>query len=202
MITSPTRPTRNRQPLAAIWMNPKNNMIMKRILSIIFIFSSLTCLNAQVRDSITYNTKSRLDWSDFKMIPNSEDTLRSSNLYVTIQMGYKKVNVWTGIATFEAYGFVLRDSSWVKPTFKSDLLLDYMQLQYDISNLLAKQLENEINSEKINAGNRKKTGKYFYFYVDKLERIINKMDNDTNYGRDENMIERWKNKYNNGLINE
>jgi hypothetical protein len=175
---------------------------MKRIILSILLLVPLVKVTAQVRDTMTYNVKSRLDWSDFKMLPDSKDTIKNANLYVTIQMIYKKVNAWTGVATFEAYGFVLRDSSWVKPGSKNDMLLDYLQFKYDVSNLIAKQLESEINNEKINAGNRKKTGKYFYSYIDKLDRFLIKIDKDTNYGKESAKLENWKQKYKNGLLEE
>ena len=90
-------------------------------------------------------------------------------------MTIQKVNIWTGVATFEAYAIVYRNSSWVNQSFMCVELLDYFQLQYDISNFIAKQPENETNSKRINAENRRKISKIFYSYVDKLNNGINQI---------------------------
>lgn len=103
-------------------------------------------------DTISVRSKNILEWSDFKMVPESSS---DASAYIELTFGVfaKKVNVWTGTITVESYGGIRRDLSWVNPQRKSQQLLDYLQLKYEIGHFFAKQSEKEINSKKINAGN-------------------------------------------------
>ncbi|MDR2424550.1 MAG: hypothetical protein LBD59_07485 [Prevotellaceae bacterium] len=156
-------------------------------------------LYAVENDSITYKLKSELDWSDFKMNPDYSD---SSKIYweLTIVTYTKKVDIWFGIIKVESFAGFLRNSSWVKSEFKTDLMLDYVQLKYEIANLYAKRAETEINKKKINAGMTRKISKIIESYIEKMHSTLKLYDVETDFGVNQDMIEKWKNKLINGNI--
>jgi hypothetical protein len=169
---------------------------MKKYLFILIVLFGFIDLKAQPIDTLIYKSKSKLDWTDFKMTPNLSDSNNNAYLDVTIVTFPIKVDIWFGKITVESWAGVLKNSSWVKAEFKNDNLLNYMQLKYDIANLFAKKAEKEINKTK--TGHRSR--KIHLAYVDRLKIILMKMDNETDYGRNQNTMIDWKNKFDKGLI--
>ena len=172
----------------------------KNIFIVLFLFQAIfTC--GQTLNIVTHNTKPKLEWSDFKSEIMSIDTLKGFNFNCTIQMRTLKVNVWTGVTTFEAYGIYYPTTSWVLKSKKSDKLLTYFQLQFDISNAIGKQLEKEINVKKINGAYKNKMENVFKEYETRLNNILQKMDMETENGKNNSEIEKWDSKLKNGTIN-
>ncbi|MDA6070873.1 hypothetical protein NJT12_14750 [Flavobacterium sp. AC] len=106
----------------------------------------------------------------------------------------KKVNVWTGTITVESYGGIRRDLSWVEPEYKSQQLLDYLQLKYNISHYFAKKSEKEINSGKINAGNVNKINAIIEKHLDARDKAINEFDTESSFGNNAEALNKWKEK--------
>ena len=172
---------------------------MKKIFFGVLLLLTFFNLKAIEGDSITYNSKSILEWSDFKMSPDINDSL---NVYLdlTIATFTKKINVLWGTITVESYAGIIRDLSWVKPQYKSQQLLDYVQLKYEIANYFAKKSEKEINRKKINAGFTKRISNIIESYIDAMNTTLKEYDIETNFGRNADIMNRWKDKLNNGEI--
>ncbi|MDR2039340.1 MAG: hypothetical protein LBQ60_15560 [Bacteroidales bacterium] len=171
---------------------------MKRYLFVLAT-TVLSLLNLYANDTIAYKLKSKLDWSDFGMTPNFDD---SSKIHwePTIVTYTKKVDIWFGTIKVESFVGFLKDSSWVKPEFKTDLMLDYVQLKYEIANLYAKKVETEINKKKINAAMTRKISKIIESHIENMNSILERYDIETNFGANQNMIEKWRGKFINGNI--
>jgi hypothetical protein len=150
-------------------------------------------------DTITYKTKNKLEWSDFKMNPDLSDSAKIQ-LNLTIATFTEKADVWFGTIKVESFAGIRRDLSWVKPEFKNDLLLEYVQLKYDIANIYAKRAENEINKKKINASSTQKIGKIIESHIREMNQILEKYDTETNCGDNKDMIDKWKIKMVNGEL--
>jgi hypothetical protein len=154
----------------------------------------------QTLEITTYVKKPKLEWSEFKGENIGDDTLKGFNFYCTLQMKTLKVNVWTGVTSFKAYGIYYPTKSWILTTKKSDQLLSYFQLQFDISNAMGTQLEKEINAKRINGGNKNKMEKVFKAYETRLNNILQKMDMETHYGKNINEIKKWHSKLKSGSL--
>ena len=144
-------------------------------------------------DTISVRSKAILEWSDFKMLP---ETSKDLQVYPELTFGVftKKVNVWTGTITVESYGGIRRDLSWVKPEYKSQQLLDYVQLKYDISHYFAKKSEKEINSGKINAGNVNKINGIIEKHLDARDKALHEFDTESDFGNSAEALNKWKEK--------
>lgn len=155
------------------------------------VMSEMT--KANQGDTISARSKVILEWSDFKMAPQSNKDL---NVHPELTFGVftKKVNVWTGTITVESYGGIRRDLSWVKPEYKSQQLLDYLQLKYNISHYFAKKSEKEINSGKINAGNVNKINAIIEKHLDARDKALNEFDTESNFGSNAEALNKWKEK--------
>jgi hypothetical protein len=150
-------------------------------------------------DTITYRSKKILEWSDFKMLPDSNN-ISKAHIELTFGVFVKKVNVWTGVITVESYGGIRRDLSWVNSQYKSQQLLEYLQLKYEIAHYFAKKSEIEINSKKINAGNRNKINGIIETYLNERDKALNEFDIESDYGNKAEILEKWKMKLSNNEI--
>ncbi|MCF8381009.1 MAG: hypothetical protein K9H49_15650 [Bacteroidales bacterium] len=161
------------------------------------VISEMT--KANEGDTITYRSKKILEWSDFKMLPDSNNDSRV-NIELTFGVFVKKVNVWTGVITVDSYGGIRRDLSWVNSLDKSQQLLEYLQLKYEIAHYFAKKSEIEINSKKINAGNRNRINGIIETHLNGRDKALNEFDIESDYGNRAEIIEKWKQKLHNNEI--
>lgn len=147
------------------------------------------------RDTLIYNENRPLTWADFSAKPDINDTTQhSAHLSTTIQMVQVKVNMWFGHATFDVYGVVFKDASWVKAGNANDINLLHNQVHFEISALIAIMLEKDINKRKINAGSKGKIDEIFYEYDRKLADYQALYDKDTDFGLDAAKQKLWKDK--------
>lgn len=154
---------------------------------------------AKEGDTITLRSKDSLEWSDFKMLPELNNGLRV-HIELTFGVFTKKVNTWTGIITVESYGGIRRDLSWVNAQHKSQQLLDYIQLKYEIAQYFAKKSEQEINSKKINAGSVNTINGIIETHLNGRDKAISVFDTESDFGNRVEIIDKWRQKLRNNEI--
>jgi hypothetical protein len=169
------------------------------LLTLALIAFGFLDLQASESDTITYKTKNKLEWSDFKMNPDLSDSAKI-HLNLTIVTFTKKIDIWFGIIKVESFAGIKRDSSWVKSEYKNDLMLEYVQLKYDIANVYAKKAENEINKKKINAAFTRKIEKIIESHIKEMNFALEKYNIETDFGNNKEMIDKWKIKIMNGEL--
>ena len=150
-------------------------------------------------DTITFRSKKGIEWSDFKMQPDLNNVSKA-HIELTFGVFVEKVNVWTGVVTVECYGGMRRDLSWINLPDKSEQLLEYFQLKYKIGHYFAKKSETEINSRKINAGNRNRINGIIETHINGRDEALNEFDIESDYGNNKEVIEKWKKKIINNEI--
>lgn len=150
-------------------------------------------------DTISMRSKKILEWSDFKMLPKTNNEVHA-HIELTFGVFTKKVNVWTGTITVESYGGIRRDLSWVNPKQQSEQLLNYLQLKYELGHYFAKKSEKEINSKKINAGNVNKINGIIETYLNARNKALNEFDTEVNLGNNAAAIDKWREKLRNNEI--
>jgi hypothetical protein len=161
------------------------------------VISEMT--KANQGDTLTYRTQKKLAWSDFKMLTASNNT-QNYNIELTFGVFKKKVNIWTGTLTVESYGGMRKDLSWVSAEHKSEQLLNYLQMKYEIADYFAKKSEKEINSNKINAGNTNKVNGIIDKFLEQRDKVLNQLDIESANGTRLETIESWKNKQRTGEL--
>ena len=172
---------------------------MKKLILSTLLLLTVFGLKANEGDTITFKSKDKLEWSDFRMSPDPNNTLKV-HMDLTIATFTKKVNIWWGTITVESYAGIRRDLSWVKPQYESQQLLDYVQLRYEIANYFAKKSEKEINSKKINAGNTGRIRKIIETHIAEMNKALDEFDKESDFGNHSEIIDKWKQKLNNEEI--
>lgn len=98
-------------------------------------------------------------------------------------MAHTHTNALTGVASFKSFAYVYRDRSWVYPEHLHDPeVLAHAQLHFDITELYARRLEQEINSRKINGNNRLKMENIFTSFYDEMRQQQKLCDAETTGG--------------------
>jgi hypothetical protein len=144
-------------------------------------------------DTISIRSKASLEWSDFKKSPELNQDL-IVHIELTFGVFSKKVNVWTGVITVESFGGIRRDLSWVNPQHKSQQLLDYLQLKYEIAQYFAKKSEKDINNRKINAANVNLINGIIETHLQGRDKAIRELDNQSDFGKSAEIIGNWRQK--------
>ena len=105
-----------------------------------------------------------------------------------------KVNVWTGVASFDVVAVAFKNQSWVTVNGKTDSELRHQQLYFDISEVVARRLNADINAKKINAGRQKKITEIFFSYDKLLSEMHKSYDIETKFGTDFAKQTEWEKK--------
>jgi hypothetical protein len=180
---------------------------LKRISRFIFLFlllSVLSCYNidhiknrnnpdfSKDSDILIYKMNRKLNWDHFKGTP--PDTITNMTyLNTTIQM-YNNVNVWWGTSNFDAYGIVFMSESWVTQDMINDLNLNHQQKLFDISEIFAQRLENDLNRRRISPSKRDEITKIFNSYDDELQKYQMLYEKETKFGMDSLKQKIWDEK--------
>jgi hypothetical protein len=122
----------------------------------LFLLCAATHLQifGQEAASMIYSLERKLTWDDFSGEPDYADSTKAAQISTTIQLQSSKVNFWTGKARFTGSAIMYKNKSWVKEGFKNDYVLAHEQIHYDIAFLIAKKMEANINSLKVNIMNK------------------------------------------------
>lgn len=116
---------------------------MKNYLLVIAAFAFLIPINAQQR--VKTWDEGALNWFDFQL-SNGTDAEASRLSYNIYCEPVKSRQNDTTIIRLKAIAYVDRDLSWVKADAKSNLLLKYNQVIFNIMELYRRQLQDELNS--------------------------------------------------------
>lgn len=135
-----------------------------------------------------------LVWENFKGTPDSSssfDANTSSGLSYSWSLK-KGISGTEFNYTVESY--FLPEGSWVKPGRKTALLLAHEQLHFDITEIFARQLRQEMeNFERENSRDIKQELRKVYQEIEKERALFQqKFDRETLHGQDEVSQLRWR----------
>lgn len=167
--------------------------IMRILLVVVFSLSGLLA-SGQSGDTIYYNLQNKITWDDFITIPIDTAKLVKADLATTIQMRTTKVNIWTGVSSFDVVAVAFKNQSWVTFNSKTDSELRHLQLYFDISEVVARRLKADVNSKKINAGRQKKITEIFQSYDTLLSEMHKSYAIETKRGTDVVKQTEWEKK--------
>lgn len=167
---------------------------MTRTLLTVTLVLLWTVSIGQSNDTIYYNARNKITWNDFKGTPTDTVKVLNAHLATTIQMRTTKVNIWTGVASFDVVAIAYKNLSWVKTDRKTDDELQHQQLQFDISEVIARRLKTEINNKKLNAGRQKKITEMFREFLNSLADMRKTYAVETKLGTDLVKQEEWEQK--------
>lgn len=165
---------------------------MRKILFL--IFTSLFLNNyTNAQKNARHWSEGKLTWNDFK---EKESTHNISDL--KYYFGYKTEKQRFGDTTvlrIKAESYMDKNLSWVHPNYKTEQLLKYNQVLFDIVELYRRKLQYDI--DQINFMYELE-GKFNYT-LDLCNKEIDQYYSETNEGQDFSMIQKWENQISNEL---
>lgn len=162
---------------------------------------SKNILSSNLRDTLVYDTNSKLKWADFKILIPEESNI-PYQITTDIRMT-ADVNAWLGTyKQFSTMAVLFLDASGVKKSFMTESNLRHIQLIYDLTQIYSKRVEKYMNQTKKGAINQEKIQGEINEFADKLKSEVSQYSIETEYGKNiENQrlwsekIENYKNEF-------
>jgi hypothetical protein len=162
----------------------------------LFVFVSLLSHAQLFDDNDSLISPDNINYNNILGTPDTSNNERFCYLSVSINLQLLKVNAWTGKAKFK--GYVIQDptKSWIKYESMNEENLEYLQTIYYLSRLFAYRLEEYMNGRYIPFLNWMEGVKTRETkdYNEKLTAEISKMEIETDFGNNKQLVEAWKNK--------
>lgn len=131
--------------------------------------------------------KNGLTWDDFKGKPNLDVQFQSElNYYVGYNTDKQKQND-TIIRKYKSYLYMNSGSSWVTPNSKTDDLLLYNQVLFDIIELHKRKFQHTMN---LTANSYEIESKFSIYYQECNERL-NEFKSQSEYGKKNSIVKFW-----------
>lgn len=164
---------------------------MKILFTAILLFVLSTCSFAQAeKDTIYWSPCYKLKWEDFKGSPDT--TLQYEALTFS---GIECKYTFTDTSfTHNVAAFFIRKQSW-KMSWADNIALKHEQVHFDISEVFARRLKNELAKLKPNRETVKKiVADLVKKIIDEKEDMQNQYDEETNFGRKNSLQQKWQQK--------
>jgi len=147
------------------------------------------------RDTLKYNTRSKLKWEDLKItIPENSDIPYNIVSGIDLHSG---LTFWSGkFKNFSIQSIIFLDVSGVKKSFINDTNLIHIQMLFDLAQIYSKKLENYLNTEIPRTGNQEKIFYHINEYKAKLAQEQHNYIYETDYGRNKELQKKWIEKIN------
>lgn len=114
-----------------------------KLLVAMFLFLFLAPFSAE-EEKIIWHENRKLTWADFKATPNGPpDYVASTNSGVSFSFSYKERNGRAEIVYTVRSNFY-PNLSWYRPERVSKYILEHEQMHFDISELFARKLKEEL----------------------------------------------------------
>ncbi len=157
------------------------------------ILLSAACLvgiitNAQVADTIPWQSKQTLTWTDYKGLPDKESHFTA---LTHAEIKYK-VTVYKTLARFEFVTLFMKKSSWTK-TKRDAVLLEHEQIHFNIAELHKRKMMEILSTEKFSYNGFEATIKSIGDSINLLRhRMDNAFDADVANMYDNILVNKWK----------
>lgn len=150
-------------------------------------------LSSKLRDTLIYETNSKLKWTDFKILMPEESNI-PYQITTDIRMT-ADVNAWLGTyKQFSTMTVLFLDASGVKKSFMTESNLRHIQLIYDLSQIYSKRFEKYMNQTKKGAINQEKIQGEISEFSKKLKAEVSQYSKETEYGKNVENQRLWSEK--------
>ncbi len=155
-----------------------------------------TILESANRKKIKYDPTAKINWSDFKLsLPDSSSIPYQFISNLEVKSGSR--SFWMGeFKSFNAQGVFYCDVSKVKPSFATDENLLNIEMLYNLTQIFAKRLEQNLNSDINKTTNHLKIQNIIELYLENLLIEQKLFIKETEYGKNKIVQQKWINKIN------
>lgn len=162
------------------------------MINVLFILIFFICFQP-IENSILWNEKDRLDWSDFKGKPDLKmdaAALTASGLSFELSAKTSKFSLIEFNAVVEARFYP--DKSWYKKEFANSFVLAHEQLHFDITELYARKFRQKIDQATFTVHIKKELSALNKSINMELKEMQQEYDRDSNFSRNAETQLRWQ----------
>ena len=171
----------------------KNNLKSDKLASKVFV--SVSDLPMNTPDTLIYDLKRKLKWSDFKGKPSLTSKYAAT---IFSSFGYQALaKVERGVIRIDTkvWIYMVPNMSWVKSDTRTDYGLAHEQAHFNITKLIAEEFKTEIRTKTFSTVDWQSELQYEYIsFFQKLGKIQAKYDDETAHGINEANQKEWMQK--------
>jgi hypothetical protein len=166
-----------------------------RILLLLQLFLLMKTVSVAQQDTLLWDPRSELKWSDFKGIPDKQSHYAA---LTHAEIRYQ-VTMIKGLARFDFANLFLKKASWTKNNTNL-ILLKHEQIHFDIAELHKRLLINLLYTREFRAATFEKEVKLLGDSINKARSIMDdSFDQDVLHFTDRNRLDKWGTKINREL---
>ncbi|TLP81886.1 DUF922 domain-containing protein [Maribacter sp. ACAM166] len=154
----------------------------------------------QSQKGVQWRPDVRLSWEDFigtDPVGSSAAATTASGISYNFETFYegdeRKVH-------FNVHTYFYPEQSWYKPKFCNEMTLLHEQLHFDITELYARKLREQLANTKFSENIKEEVRKIYKVIIRQLNDFQNKYDSETDYSRNLTVQERWLDEIESALI--
>lgn len=146
--------------------------------ALVFILS----MDIQDEETILWQSSRKLNWTDFKGVPENNRAAAITASGLTYQFSTKKNGEVVAI-DYEVSSYFYPDKSWYRPEVCDTIILSHEQLHFDITELYAREFRRRLKVKKFTS-NVKNEVKAIYREINiELNTYQDQYDTETNFSR-------------------
>ncbi|RRO17115.1 DUF922 domain-containing protein [Flavobacteriaceae bacterium 14752] len=164
-----------------------------KITIIILYFLSVVNV-AFTQTEIVWTKENTVKWENFEAQPQA-DSPQAASINTGIKYTWKTKYIdGNQVLNYEIYAYMKPSKSWVKPSEKSDYLLEHEQLHFDITEYHARKLKQAFDNYKLKPSIKKDLKLIYRQIVKERISMQNQYDKETQHSLDSVVQKQWQDK--------
>tara|TARA_R110002050_G_scaffold267266_2_gene408878 strand:- start:25860 stop:26336 length:477 start_codon:yes stop_codon:yes gene_type:complete len=140
-------------------------------------------MDIQDEETILWQSSRKLNWTDFKGVPENNRAAAITASGLTYQFSTTKKNGEVVAIDYEVSSYFYPDKSWYRPEVCDTIILSHEQLHFDITELYAREFRRRLKVQKFTS-NVKNEVKAIYREINiELNKYQDQYDTETNFSR-------------------
>lgn len=149
---------------------------------------------SQEEKTMEWNVSKKLSWSDFKDNPPASSPIAAVTAS-GISYEFSAVSdVGKMDIDFNVHAYFYPEKSWYRPKVCNNLILSHEQLHFDITELFARKMRNELSAKTFTANIKTEVKVIYERIIKELSEYQELYDNETNFSRNTGKQLQWNKK--------
>lgn len=158
-----------------------------RIYTLGFLLTIFACIGTNVpKNAIPWRKNTLLNWSNFKTLQKAPHNGALTTAMLTF--GYSCTN---NKIQWNVGCWFIPDQSWVKSTMKNDYVLAHEQLHFDIAEIYARKLRQQLSEKVKTCKDASIADKLYSKTISELDLYQDRYDRETRHGMNEEQQASW-----------
>jgi FtsZ-binding cell division protein ZapB len=146
------------------------------------------------QEEIIWSKRNTVEWKDFKAQPQMQSP-QAASINTGIQYSWKTEFInGKQVLNYKVYAYMKPSKSWVKPSEKSDYLLEHEQLHFDITEYHARKLKQAFDHYELEPSIKNDLKRIYRQIVKERITMQNQYDKETQHSLNRMAQKQWQEK--------